>query len=155
MSPDETPSPDAPEPDEGSPPADAPLLRLRDGLGKIVETDAGLAEVGWAMARGTGPVAIDAERASGYRYSARAYLIQLRREGSGTFLVDPIPLTSLARLTEALAGTEWILHAATQDLPCLAEVGLHPDALFDTELGGRLAGLHRVRARCIARPQLW
>ena len=42
------------------------------------------------MAAGTGPVAIDAERASGYRYSARAYLIQLRREGAGTCLVDPI-----------------------------------------------------------------
>ena len=107
MPPDETPSPDAPEPDDGSPahdaahdaPSDAapeaPLLRLRDGLGKIVETEAGLAEVCAAMARGTGPVAIDAERASGYRYSSRAYLIQLRREGSGTFLVDPIAFGSL------------------------------------------------------------
>ena len=27
---------------------------------------------------GRGPVAIDAERASGYRYSQRAYLVQLR-----------------------------------------------------------------------------
>src|SRR4029079_7962163 len=144
MSPDETPSPDAPEPDEGSPPADAPLLRLRDGLGKIVETDAGLAEVGWAMARGTGPVAIDAERASGYRYSARAYLIQLRREGSGTFLVDPIAFDSMAPLQQVLEGTEWILHAATQDLPCLNEVGLYPTKLFDTELAGRLLGHPRV-----------
>ena len=144
MSPDETPSPDAPEPDEGSPPADAPLLRLRDGLGKIVETEAGLAEVCEAMARGTGPVAIDAERASGYRYSARAYLIQLRREGSGTFLVDPIAFDSMAPLQQVLEGTEWILHAATQDLPCLNAVGLYPTKLFDTELAGRLLGHPRV-----------
>ena len=32
----------------------------------------------------TGPVALDAERASGYRYSQRAYLVQLRRAGAGT-----------------------------------------------------------------------
>jgi ribonuclease D len=144
MPPAETTSPDAPEPDEGSPRADAPLLRLRDGLGKIVETEAGLAEVCAAMARGTGPVAIDAERASGYRYSARAYLIQLRREGSGTFLVDPIAFDSMAPLQEVLEGTEWILHAATQDLPCLNEVGLYPTTLFDTELAGRLLGHPRV-----------
>ena len=93
-----------------------------------------------ALAAATGPVAIDAERASGYRYSSRAYLIQLRREGAGTFLVDPIGFDSLDPLQEALAGTEWILHAATQDLPCLAEVGLVPTALFDTELAGRLLG---------------
>ena len=30
------------------------------------------------------------------------------------------------RSQEALDGTEWILHAATQDLPCLAEIGLRP-----------------------------
>ena len=42
------------------------------------------------VAAGTGPIALDAERASGYRYSPRAYLIQLRREGSGTALIDPI-----------------------------------------------------------------
>jgi ribonuclease D len=37
-----------------------------------------------------------------------------------------------------------VLHAASQDLPCLAEVGLRPTSLFDTELAGRLAGLPRV-----------
>jgi ribonuclease D len=37
-----------------------------------------------------------------------------------------------------------VLHAANQDLACLAEVGLVPSALFDTELAGRLAGLPRV-----------
>ncbi|GAA5109162.1 ribonuclease D [Alloalcanivorax gelatiniphagus] len=122
----------------------APLLELRDGLPGITDTDEGLAEACAALAAATGPVAIDAERASGYRYSNRAYLIQLRREGSGTWLVDPIGMTTLAPLQEALAGTEWILHAATQDLPCLREVGLVPTSLFDTELAGRLLGYPRV-----------
>lgn len=123
---------------------DPPLLTLRDGLPPVVETAAGLTEVCARLAEGSGPVAIDAERASGYRYSSRAYLIQLRREGSGTFLVDPIPFGQLPQLQEVLEGTEWILHAATQDLPCLAEVGLTPSALFDTELAGRLLGYPRV-----------
>ena len=121
-----------------------PLLTLRDGLPPVVETEAALAEVVEKLAAGSGPVAIDAERASGYRYSSRAYLIQLRREGAGTFLVDPIPFGQLPALQEVLDGTEWILHAATQDLPCLAEVGLRPTVLFDTELAGRLLGYPRV-----------
>nr|WP_157417517.1 ribonuclease D [Nocardioides sp. Iso805N] len=122
----------------------SPLLTLRDGLPPVTDTDAGLLEAAAAIAAGTGPVGIDAERASGYRYSNRAYLIQLRREGSGSWLIDPIGLTTLEPLAEALAGTEWILHAATQDLPCLAEVGLRPASLFDTELAGRLLGYPRV-----------
>lgn len=90
-------------------------------------------------------MAVDAERASGFRYSQRAYLVQLRRAGAGTALIDPIPLGSdLAGIAAALTGPEWVLHAANQDLPCLAEVGLHPAKLFDTELAGRLAGLPRV-----------
>jgi ribonuclease D len=128
---------------EASPPP-APLLALRDGLPPVVDTDTALDGVVAAFAAGTGPVAIDAERASGYRYSARAYLVQLRREGSGTALIDPIPFGDLSALDRALGDTEWILHAATQDLPCLAEVGLRPSALFDTELAGRLLGYPRV-----------
>ena len=93
---------------------------------------------------GTGPVGIDAERASGYRYGQRAYLVQIRREGSGSWLIDPVACPDLSPVGEAIGDAEWILHAATQDLPCLAEVGLHPQTLFDTELGGRLAGLPRV-----------
>ena len=87
--------------DDDTAPELPPLLTLRDGLPPVVETDADLAAAAAAIEAGTGPVAIDAERASGYRYSSRAYLIQLRREGAGSFLVDPIPLTSLAPLSEA------------------------------------------------------
>jgi ribonuclease D len=89
-------------------------------------------------------VAIDAERASGYRYSQRAYLVQLRRAGFGTVLIDPIPLPDLSSIDEALADAEWILHAASQDLSCLAELGMRPRRLFDTELAGRLLGSERV-----------
>ncbi len=139
-SPRETNEPDPSE--ETAPPA--PMLRLREPLPEVVDTDAGLEATAAAVAAGTGPVAVDAERASGYRYSSRAYLIQVRREGSGTHLVDPIGMSTLAPLQEALDGTEWIIHAATQDLPCLAEVGLVPTTLFDTELAGRLLGYPRV-----------
>ena len=89
-------------------------------------------------------MALDAERASGYRYSPRAYLIQLRREGSGTALIDPIVYEDLTSLDEAFGDAEWILHAASQDLPCLREVGLVPTRLFDTELAARLLGYPRV-----------
>ena len=93
---------------------------------------------------GNGPLAIDAERASGYRYSQRAYLIQVFRRGAGTFLFDPPAIGSMAELGEAFTDEEWILHAASQDLTCLREVGIDPKHLFDTELAARLAGLPRV-----------
>ena len=115
-----------------------------DGVPDVTVTERDLARAVEKLAAGTGPVAIDAERASGYRYGQRAYLIQLRREGSGTWLIDPIACPDLSSIGEVLSDVEWILHAATQDLPCLAEVGMRPTRLFDTELGGRLVGLPRV-----------
>ena len=121
-----------------------PLLTPRDGVPPVIETPHALREAAAAIAAGTGPVAVDAERASGYRYGQRAYLVQLRREGSGTHLVDPIAVPDLTPLAEALDGTEWILHAASQDLPCLREIGLAPTILFDTELAGRILGHARV-----------
>ncbi len=134
-------APDEPAEEEAPP---APLLRLREPMPPVVDTEPALAATCAAIAAGSGPVAIDAERASGYRYSSRAYLIQLRREGSGTHLVDPIAFESMAPLQEAIGDEEWILHAASQDLPCLREIGLEPAALFDTELAGRLLGHPRV-----------
>lgn len=131
---------EAPEPVE----PEAPRLELRDPLPPVVDTPEQLQDTCERIAAGTGPIALDAERASGYRYSQRAYLIQIRREGSGTHLVDPIAFDSLVPLDTAFDGNEWILHAATQDLMCLAEVGLYPEKLFDTELAGRLLNLPRV-----------
>jgi ribonuclease D len=122
-----------------------PLLAPADGLPEVVETATALGAVADELASGQGPIAVDAERASGFRYSARAYLVQLRRAGAGSFLIDPIPLAGqFAPLAAVLDGPEWVLHAASQDLPCLAELGLRPARLFDTELAGRLAGLPRV-----------
>ena len=121
-----------------------PLLELSDGVPAVVDTPTALRRTVEAFAAGTGPVAIDAERASGYRYGQRCYLVQLRRDGAGTSLVDPIPCPDLSELNAALVGAEWVLHAANQDLPCLAEVGLRPTTLFDTELAARLAGHERV-----------
>jgi ribonuclease D len=122
-----------------------PLLRPADGLPSVVTRRSELRRTAEAFAAGGGPIAVDAERASGFRYSQRAYLVQLRRAGAGTALIDPIPLGGdLSDLAPALTGPEWVLHAASQDLPCLAEVRLVPSRLFDTELAARLAGLPRV-----------
>ncbi|THA79587.1 ribonuclease D [Streptomyces sp. A0642] len=120
------------------------MLEPREGIPPVVASDDALARVIAAFAAGSGPVAVDAERASGYRYGQRAYLVQLRRDGAGSALVDPVGCPDLSGLGEALRGTEWILHAATQDLPCLRDIGMTPTRLFDTELAGRLAGFPRV-----------
>jgi ribonuclease D len=125
-------------------PALTPLDTPRDGVPPVVADAAALAEVVARFGAGRGPVAVDAERASGHRYGQRAFLVQLRRDGAGTALVDPAALPDLSSLAAAIADAEWVLHAANQDLPCLAEVGLRPRRIFDTELGSRLAGFQRV-----------
>ena len=125
-----------------------PLLAPASGTPPIINTETALADAINELNGGTGPFAVDAERASGFRYSARAYLIQIKRRGGGLHLIDPIPFgpghSLLAQLNELLNTDEVILHASTQDLPCLREIGINPAHLFDTELGGRIAGLPRV-----------
>jgi ribonuclease D len=127
---------------------DVPVLTApRDGLPAVDVTDDELTRSIEALAAGRGPVAVDAERAHGFRYSQRAYLLQLRRAGAGTHLIDPIAYgqpADLSALGEALAGSEWVIHAASQDLNCLAEVGMVPQTLFDTELAARLLNYPRV-----------
>jgi len=120
------------------------LTSPRDGTPDPVVTPSELRRAAELLAAGTGPVAVDAERASGYRYTPRAYLVQLRRAGAGTILIDPVPFDDLLVINEAIADAEWVLHAASQDLPCLVELGLKPTRLFDTELAGRLANFERV-----------
>ncbi|KKC01505.1 ribonuclease D, partial [Mycobacterium nebraskense] len=126
-----------------------PLLHPAEGVPDLSVTVREIEAAAKLLDRGRGPFAVDAERASGFRYSNRAYLIQIRRAGAGTVLIDPVshgtdPLTALRPVAEVLSEDEWILHSADQDLPCLAEVGLQPPALYDTELAGRLAGFERV-----------
>lgn len=110
----------------------------------VLDTREGYLAAVESLAGGHGPFAVDAERASGFRYSQRAYLIQVYRRGSGAFLFDPPAIGDFSELAEVMAGEEWILHAASQDLACLREIGLDPEVIFDTELGARLAGLPRV-----------
>lgn len=133
------------DPAEDSP---APLVQVtepRDGTPDVVQTREHLTRVAEALAAGSGPVAADAERASGYRYGQRTYLVQLRRAGIGTVLIDPIAVDEdLSQIDAALEGTEWVLHAANQDLPGFHDLGLRPDSLFDTELAGRLLGRAKV-----------
>ena len=123
-----------------------PLISPAGGVPALINTDSALKAAIDSLRKGSGPIAVDAERASGYRYSARAYLIQLKRNKE-IYLIDPIPFagsTLIAELNEILQSDEVILHASTQDLPCLRDWGLYPKRLFDTELGARLAGLPRV-----------
>lgn len=110
----------------------------------LIEGQTALREASERIAGGSGPIGVDTERASGFRYGNRAYLVQVFRRGSGTFLFDPVDIDDFSPLAEALSGEEWILHAADQDLPSLLELGLAPPRLFDTELGSRLLGLERV-----------
>ncbi|NMR19410.1 ribonuclease D [Cellulomonas fimi] len=139
--PDDAPAEPQPAPAR---PAVVPLVEPTEGVPPVVETREALEAVVAAFGAGTGPVAVDAERASGYRYGQRTYLVQLRREGAGTALIDPIALPDLSRLSDALVGVEWVLHASSQDLPGLAEQGMRPSRVFDTEVGARLLGLERV-----------
>lgn len=134
---DESPSPTA----AAAPP---PPVELLDGIPDVIADRAGLDRAISALSAGTGPVAVDAERASGFKYGQRAYLVQFFRRGSGTWLIDPTAFADLGELADAIAEPTWILHAASQDLPCLREVGLIPSRIFDTELAARLLGRDRV-----------
>lgn len=110
----------------------------------VITDAAGLADAVSKLTAGTGPVAVDVERASGFRYSQRAYLVQVFRRGSGVFLFDPPAVGEFATLQAAIGDEEWVLHAASQDLPSLRELGLEPVTMFDTELAARLLGHARV-----------
>jgi ribonuclease D len=134
---------------ETAEPDATPLLAPRDGVPQLSVSRTEIARTAELLTSGHGPFAVDAERASGFRYSNRAYLVQIRRAGAGTVLIDPVnhgedPVATLAPVAEVLASDEWVLHAADQDLPCLAEIGIKPPRLYDTELAGRLAGYDRV-----------
>jgi len=125
-----------------------PLLSPADGVPVVISDESAFESALAKLQLGEGPFAVDAERASGFKYSARAYLIQIKRHGGGLHLIDPIPFGPhhrlFLKLNELLQSDEVILHASTQDLPCLRELGINPKKLFDTELGGRIAGLPRV-----------
>ena len=124
-----------------------PLITPRHGVPEVISNESDFEKLIAQLLNGSGPLAIDAERASGYRYSQRAYLIQIYRENGGLHLIDPIPLKDSKlweKFNKEFSAYEWVIHASTQDLPCLIDVGLKPELLFDTELGARIAGCDRV-----------
>ncbi|MFM8632528.1 MAG: HRDC domain-containing protein [Candidatus Nanopelagicus sp.] len=124
-----------------------PLLSPRAGTPEISADESSFEKVIEDLLAGNGPIAIDAERASGYRYSQKAYLIQIFRKNGGLHLIDPIGLQGSKlwqKFNQSFSEIEWVIHASTQDLPCLIEVGLMPKKLFDTELGARIAGCPKV-----------
>jgi len=124
-----------------------PLIAPRHGVPEVISNESDFEKLIAQLLNGRGPLAIDAERASGYRYSQRAYLIQIYRENGGLHLIDPIPLKDSKlweKFNKEFSAYEWVIHASTQDLPCLIDVGLKPELLFDTELGARIAGCERV-----------
>ncbi|RMB60094.1 HRDC domain-containing protein [Tessaracoccus antarcticus] len=117
----------------------------REPLREVVATPEALAECMASLASGEGPVAFDAERAHGHRYWPKAYLFQIRRRGAGTWLVDPLPfevdgVARLEGLGDCCGDALWLVHAASQDLPCMRDAGIRPGHLFDTELAARLLG---------------
>ena len=127
-----------------------PLLQNPRAKVHYISNQNELADLVATLETSNGSIAIDAERASGFKYSQRAYLVQLRANETDIFLIDPaaspemISSKEFSDLAAFMKDREWILHAATQDLPCLNEIGLYPGSIFDTELAGRLAGQPRV-----------
>jgi ribonuclease D len=120
------------------------LDRSREPLRPVVDTAEAFQECLSALRAGTGPVAFDTERAHGHRYWPKAYLLQIRREGAGTWLIDPVAFegtdVALGDLVSACGDEAWLIHAASQDLPCMRELGIVPRRIFDTELAARLLG---------------
>ena len=114
---------------------------------QLVESDSTLKEFLAELKLTNSPIALDAERASGFRYGQRAYLLQVAIKDSRIFLIDPVAEYSRAVWNEFITGVgsaTWIIHAASQDLPCLTELDIRPFKILDTELAARLLGLPRV-----------
>ncbi|GMA33907.1 hypothetical protein [Demequina litorisediminis] len=133
---------DAPTEPEAAPAI--PLTEPAGGVPQVITTPEGLRRMADAFAAGTGPIAADAERASGFRYGQATYLAQFKRAGAGIALVDTAALPDLSSLNQAFGDAEWVFHAASQDLPGMHDLGLTPASVFDTELAARLLGWPKV-----------
>lgn len=118
------------------------ITEPRGGVPAVIDTPAALAAAARTLEKSTAPTAIDVERASGFRYSSKPYLVQIRKEGSGLFLIDTAALPDLSPLAAGLTQP-WILHDALQDLPNLRQSKLKPRELFDTQLAAKLLGFQR------------
>ena len=117
-----------------------------EGTPQLIAGAAAIRQAADRLAQGTGWCAVDTERTSGFRYHNRVCLLQIRRAGAGTMLIDveSDPQATTDFMGRVLANTGWVVHAATSDLPYLEQLQLRPAQLFDTELAGRFLGFHRV-----------
>ena len=117
-----------------------------EGTPQLMAGAAAIRQAADRLAQGTGWCAVDTERASGFRYHNRVCLLQIRRAGAGTMLIDveSDPQATTDFIGRVLADTGWVVHAASTDLPYLEQLRLRPPQLFDTELAGRFLGFHRV-----------
>lgn len=108
----------------------------------FVDHPSQFAEAADRLAEGLGPFCIDTERAGAYRYDDRAFLVQIYRKDAGTFLIAPEHYRDEFEqcFAPVCNDQEWVIHAAREDLPCLAQLGLRPSTIFDTELAARFAG---------------
>jgi len=121
------------------------LASPREGLPPLADTSDAVVDVAEVLATGSGPVAVDTERASGFRFDDRAWLVQLRRAGAGTHLVDPAVVPDAGELlAPVLNDLPWVLHAAHTDLPALTTLGWHTPLLHDTQIAGRLLGFGQI-----------
>ncbi|GIG54674.1 HRDC domain-containing protein [Demequina activiva] len=139
-------------PEEETPPT--PLLEPAEGVPDVIETEEQLAAMAERFAAGHGPIAADAERASGFRYGQATYLAQFKRAGAGIALIDTDALPDLSSLNAAFGDAEWVFHAASQDLPGMRDLGLTPASVFDTELAARLLGWPKVGLAAVVEREL-
>ena len=125
-----------------------------DGIPDVITSADDIAAMTVRLQHGTGPIAVDAERASGFRYSQRAYLLQFARSGAGISLFDPTTTAPFTAAADYISSQPWILHAATQDLPCLREAGFTPTDVYDTELAAKLLGRPKVGLAALLEQEL-
>ncbi|BDR53124.1 ribonuclease D [Bombiscardovia nodaiensis] len=129
------------------------LSEPREGVPEVIDTGEAFEAMCRDFAQAEGSVAADAERASGFRYGQEDYLVQFKRTGAGIALVDPVALKATGAtwddFNQALGDASWIIHDSKQDLPGFMDLGMKPQALFDTELAARMLGLHHVNLAAV------
>lgn len=118
------------------------LSEPREGVPQVVSDRGGFIRVCRDLAGTQGPLAADAERASGFRYGHDDYLVQFKRGSAGIVLLDPPALAEdgcrWEDFNRAVQGAVWIIHDSPQDLPGFYDLGMRPSSLFDTELAARM-----------------
>ncbi len=120
------------------------LAEPAEGVPNVIDTPEAFFTMVEQYADAEGPLAADAERASGFRYGQHDWLVQFKRSGAPIALVDPVALSrqgvTWESFNDAIDDSPWIIHDSLQDLPGFTELGMRPQALIDTEFSARLLG---------------